>query len=214
VTDSNERDLRRELQQGRGSGDGAADTVGGMSYQGPAGIPQSTQGDNEAPWIKAPPFPASVQPWFTAVTGGNPNLPVRDYVFTPPIDVEQRRVLSVWVDFTATAAGPLSGLSIVPQVFNDSAGEGGEFWNTVVIDPTLSVIDLSATVLAMPGVGSRVFRPAELRSPVLPLLARWQVSIPFDVTPWGKFRLAVGVFGTMPMDGSTGSLRLGYSFAN
>lgn len=209
--DSNERDTRREIQQGRNSGDGSTESVDGMSYQGPAGIPQSVQGDNEAPWVKSPPFPASVQSWFSAVTGGTPDLPLDNYVFTSPIDVEQRRVLSVWLDFTAAAPLTTSGLSIVPQVFNDSSGEGGEFWNTVVIDPTLSAIDLSATVLAMPGVGSRMFRPAELRSPLLPFSARWQVSIPFDVTPWGKFRLAVGVYGAA---GAAGDLHLGYSFAN
>jgi hypothetical protein len=208
MADANERSLRRELQQGRRAGEGDGSTVDGLSYQGPAGMPRSVQGDLEAPWVKAPPFPASVQPWFTAETGGTPDLPIDDYVFTTPIDVEQRRVLNVWLDYTAQGGEGDAGLSIVPQVFNDAAGAEGEFWNTVVIDPTLTVVDLSATVLALPGVGSRLYRPAEFRSPVFIDGTRWRVTIPFDVTPYGRFRLAVGALG------GGGSVVLNYSFAN
>jgi hypothetical protein len=180
-----------------------------QGYEDQAGVPRATGGDDEAPWLKTPPFPASVQSWFTATTGGTPDLPIGDYVFTTPIDVEQRRVITVWIDFTVLAAP--ARLSLVPQVFDDAVGPDGAFFNTVVIDPTLTARDLSTTVLALPEAGSREFRPAEFRSPVLPPTARWRVVIPFDVTMWSRFRLAAGVVVGVA---AGGALALGYSFSD
>lgn len=212
---ANQRSTRRELAQGR-----RHDSIGNapvLGYLDEGDVPRAVGGDEEAPWLKTPPFPSNVVAWFTGVTGGQaltpqvPDLPLGNYVFTAPIDVEQRRVLNVWIDFTAQGDDVTSGLSLVPQVFNDMVSPEGEFWNTVVIDPSLSVLDLSATVLALPGVGSRVFRPAELRSALLAPAGRWRVVIPFDVTPWSRFRLAAGVYGAV---GAAGDLKLGYSFTN
>jgi hypothetical protein len=140
------------------------------------------------------------------VTGSIPDLLIDDYTFTPPVDVEQRRVITVWLDFVAGAGD--ARLSLVPQVFDDAVGTEGTFYNTVVIDPTLTALDLSGTVLALPQAGSREFRPAEFRTPVLPAGSRWRVVIPFDVTMWSRFRLALGATG------AGGSLALGYSFAD
>lgn len=205
MPESNDRARARELSQLRrdlstgASADGYRDKEGGVSRAQP--------GDEDAPWVKAPPFPSDVSQWLTV----DP-LPVDDYVFTTPIDVANKRVFNVWVDFLSAAGEGVSQLSLVPQVFNDFAAVDGApidaFWNTIVLDPTITVVDLSATVLGLPEAGSRTFHPAELRSAALAGGARWRVVVPFDVTMWSRFRLAVGA-----VDGA-GSVILGYSFAD
>ncbi len=201
MPESNDRSRTAELEALRRE-DGVAESgASPQAYRDETGVPRSVGGDEDAQYGKTPPFPSNVQRWFSADT-----LPVGDYVFTDPIDVRQRRVLSVWIEFEADG-GDNAQLSIVPQIFNDFAGQTGQFWNTTVLDGAITVLDLSGTVLGLSDVGSRTFHAAELRTGVIADGTTARVMLPFDVSPVSRFRLGIGALT------ASGRLALGYSFS-
>lgn len=206
---SDEDDGRRGLLRGREERPAGSDIVP-QGYLDAGGVTRAVQGDREAPWLRTPPFPSDVVRWFTA-TNATPDF-IDDYAFTDPIQVTDHRILTLWLEFTHIAGAGAAVLSLVPQAARRlEESTPAVFRPIAVIDPTLAVVDLSATVIAMAGVGSRTFRPAELRTASVATIGQtWRTMLPFDVTPYTDFRFAVGA---IVAQGVTVSAALDYSFA-
>jgi len=195
---SNQRRTQLELQQLRRNGAVADGTV--IGYEDDFGVPRAWSGDEDAGYVKVPPFPSDAAPWATFTP-----LPNVDeaYAFTPVLDVAKERILAVWFDYTpVVGGGPLSVVAQAARTLNDPQ----DFYPIAVINPTLTTVSLATPFV--PGFSSRDFFPSELRTNSS---FAAKAIIPFDVSPYVAFRVGViDLAGAVP---GPGALSLFYSFA-
>lgn len=207
----NSEELRRALERGRAP---SAGEVSQQGYADPAGVPRAVGGDDDAPWLKTPPFPSDVTRWFSANNTDDAAFD-DDYVLTEPLDVTNWRLFTLWIDFrpTTQAAGVSGLLSLVPlaaRQLNKVNPPATEFYPIGVVDPTLTVLDLSATIFGLSVFGSRTFSPAELRTPAVPVAEVLQATLVFDVSQYVALRFGVGAVLDQDVDAT---VALGYSYA-
>jgi hypothetical protein len=163
------------------------------------GATRNVQGDEEAPWVKVPPFTESPpEPYITSEQLPSSNA----YVVLPEIDVSDSRLLTLYVDYTAASAGNDGQLSIIPQASRDDSGDS--FFSIPVIDPTLTLVSCTGFT---PQIGSRNVYPAELRTEALADTVQLVLPLPFDVAPYSRFRFLMAELGA----GTAGTITLAFA---
>lgn len=171
-----------QLDRGRNDGRGQ---VG--AYEGEEGRPRPATGDEDAPFVKMPPFTEEPVLWTPGL-----QLSTSVYVQTSAVDVAMYRLLQILFELSWTGAGAspdTSQLSIIPEHLARSTFSPPEAWYpTAVVDPSVSYITPTGFG---DGFGSRTFAPAELRTRAFTsTTARIQrFCLQFDVTNAKAFRL-------------------------
>ncbi len=193
---SNDGSSRSEIQKLRR--DKNSDDSSVMGYEDAAGVPQAVQGDQDAPWLKTPPFPSNVQTLFNDVL---PLVPAPGYLPTGSINVKDRRLLLLWIRYTS--ADPDGQMSFIPE--GAKTNEDGVFFPIAVVNPFLTV--LGAPLV---GFGSRTVFETELRlEPIAGGGVRTLGALAFDVSGYEAFRFRIG-----ELSPTAGTVQLGYSFAS
>ena len=142
----NQGSTRRDIKRLRNDSDSNTSPMG---YEDGAGVPQAVEGDEEAPFLKTPPFPTQATRWFR-----NVNVFDTEWLFTDPIDVAKRRLLTVWILFNSDAA-PGPELLFIPYAAHAPRPVTGgtipeDFYAITVVDPTLTrVVDTVAPFAAV-----------------------------------------------------------------
>lgn len=158
------------------------------AYEGEEGRPRPATGDEDAPFVKMPPFTEEPVLWTPGL-----QLSTSAYVTTSGVDVAMYRLLQVLFELSwdGTGASPdTSQLSIIPEHLARSVLSPPEAWYpTGVVDPSVSYITPAGFG---DGYGSRTFAPAELRTRAFtsanaPRVQRF--CLQFDVTNAKAFRL-------------------------
>lgn len=181
-----------------------------VGYQDESGAARAVPGDDETAFLKTPPFTTPPAPWLRDLL-----LDPAGYLPTEILEVSQRRLLQVYIEYTiapAGDAGPPNGLgmlSLIPEARIDS-----RFFVIGVVNLTVATVDPPGAVFGS-GFGSRNFQQSELRTVELgPVVfgspARvWRTTLTFDVAPYEAFRLnASELTGTGP-----NLLSLDYTFS-
>ena len=199
MASSNTRETRKALQQRYRDRRGASGII--SAYEDQSGFPRDTSGDEEGPWVKAPPFTEDPQRWIEPFL-----LPSADagaaYVTLPPVDVKQYRFLAVYITYTIPVAGappPPQGvgqLSLVPEMRSLGDANQEAWYTTSMVDLAFTPTTLNPPFSPIP-FASRTFFPSELRWPaaavgpvaVTPLTMRTRLL--FDVSDAEAFRLNV-----------------------
>jgi hypothetical protein len=168
------RGLRRERDEGEAQVIGFEDAGGGS---------RAVLGDEDAPWLKTPPFTTVAERLMGRVA--LPPTP-GPYLAGTEIQTTNYRLLTLYLDYDLTAAPAGGQLSLVPEAFDTKE----QLWRpTGLVDPTVLPVTLSPPFGA--GFGSRNFLPAELRGPAFPGVGAFQAALQFDVSPYERFRISV-----------------------
>lgn len=179
----NTNDTRSQLEQLDRGRSNSAEQVNG--YEIGTGEPRAWPGDEDAPFVKTPPFTEEPQLWLPATT-----LSTSAYGLTDPIDVEDFRLLQVLFELQWDGVAESDcQLSILAEHLAASVLDPPEQWYvTGVVDPTVSYVNPFGIG---DGYGSRVFAPSEFRTPVFTAAAlrTQRFALQFDVTNAKAFRL-------------------------
>lgn len=193
---SNTREIRKELEQRWRGRTGEASGFR-SAYEDQGGAPRDVQGDEEAPWHKAPPFTEDPQIWLRPTA-----LASNAYLTLEGIDTKQYRLLAIYVTYLIPQAQvPPAGvgqLSIVPEMRSIDPLTRDTQWYT------LSMVDLAfvtTNTLVTPfaaitpgGFATQNFFPTEFRWPAAPLgpvgaATTLRTRLIFDVSDAEAFRL-------------------------
>ncbi len=201
---SNSRTTEAELEDLFRPQDAEPGTTAGYRSQSGEALP--ARGDDDAPYVKVPPFATPPQLWVRDLDV--PLAPDDDYVVTPGpgIDCLQQRLLQLYFELEIAEEGDeIAQLSFIPE-----GSAAGEWYVVGVVDLTVTAVDLASARFPLgTSFGSRTFYPSELRSPAFAGagVVRWILA--YDVSPFEAFRLNV-----RDLDGSGGNrLTLRYAFA-
>jgi len=191
----NTRQTRRQLQKLR-SGIEQGQVAG---YRDAGDVARPFPGDDDAPWGKHPPFPSEATAWQALV-----QLPAdQACALLSPLDVSYYRVLAAFFQYTP-ADLQIGQLSIVPEVWNETQEQ---WYATAVVDPTLSA---PQAVCGLDGYGSRTFYGTELRTPIGLAVS---IAVPFDVTPYTRFRFRLRDLSPEGEGNQPGSVRAYYALS-
>lgn len=198
-SDANRDQVRKQIRAQRR--EEATDGAAVIGYEDAAGVDRSVQGDEEAPFLKTPPFPTRVTRWLRVE-----NLQsAASWVFTSALDVASARLLTVWFEYDSDADD--QSLLVVPQARRDP---DQSFYTITVIDPLITRVVGTAPFPATETFGQRDMMATQLRIPPTPaggvaIFSRQVVQ--FDVAAYSAFRLGLST------GADDGALTLDYNFA-
>ena len=144
-------------------------------------------GDNEGPWLKVPPFTEDPKIWLPTTTLGT-----TPYLALPQIDTKQFRLLTLYMTYVVD--GESNGqLSIVPEKLALDENGDLQFYETALVDASVTSRTLAAPFNQTLGSGSRNFLPSEFRWPPAatsgPVTLRTMLT--FEVSDADAFRINV-----------------------
>jgi len=183
VTSKNDDDTRLSLEQIDKSRKSSA--VSG--YALPGGQPQAVPGDEDAPFVKSPPFPESPVVWVP------PTALAATYTISSPVDVEDWRLLKVYIEmlWPANSNSQIAMLpeTLGPQQLGATSLSQQEWYSAGVVDPTITYLQPNGFGN---NYGARTFSQSMLVSPVLAAGAATRAArftLVFDVSDATQFRL-------------------------
>jgi len=168
---------RRELQQGRKDARAGGEP---MAYGDAAGVTREVQGDQDAPFLRAPPFPTSVANYMVETLSAA-------FVDGNPFELGKQRDLLLYVSYTAAGDAGVPVLVLVLETL----GRDDVFYPAAVVDITLTPI----TGI----VGARTLYASELRFPGIAPGELARVAVPYDVGAYHTIR-----FRAREIDGGAG----------
>jgi hypothetical protein len=203
VTVGNEKQTRLEIegQNSDESTDGAAVPMG---YEDPAGITRAVPGDEDSAALKTPPFLTETAVWIPGTTV----LSTAAYDFTSVLQIAKRRLIEVYIEFTADEEGGPSRLSLVPQIRRSRDPEALYPVGAVEIAPSIVTLDPPFDAVGS-AVASRDIFISEFRTTAIPAGATYRNTLGFDISAYSGFQL-----GFMAPQGNGGVLRLDYAFSD
>lgn len=201
MVSDNQKQIRKELQALKRNelidGDGMV-----IAYEDASGLPRSVPGDDESARLKTPPFLTDVARWIPATT-----VPATPYSFTPIVDVTKRRLIEVYIEYTAPA-GESGELSLVPRIRRSE--DPDELYPVGAVNAAPTVVTLPAPFAAAgPAGASRLFFISEYRTTVIPATVVYRNTLGFDVSAFAAFQL-----GFAAISGTGATLRLDYAFSD
>ena len=157
-------------------------------YEDPSGAPKPTRGDDDAPWVKTPPFSTAPTVWVSELPIPRLLAPA-DYLALPTLECFQERLLQIYFELTITDAGnDMCQLSLIPEGFAQ-----GNPYIASVVDPTMTAFVPGASARFPFTLGSRTFAPSELRTPSFVIVGGGIIRflLTFDIAPYESFRLNI-----------------------
>lgn len=165
-----------------------------MGYEAD-GIASAVVGDEEAPWLKVPPFATTPQLW------GEFTFDAAEYVALDPLIIGPVRTVTTFFKVTGGALDDTSRLSIVAGTYLPTATgqpvDLDNFYTIAVIDPTPTSVTLGAP-FNEPAI-SRTSMVGELRTQVIPNGDVLYFVLQWDVAPYQSFALYLADLSATPL---------------
>lgn len=177
----------------RGRKDGASGARA-MGYESPDA--ETVKGDEQAPFLKNPPFPSDLFRNYLSLAAGEPIPGTGDLT---PIGIEQRRGLLLFVEFIT----PDDAVDQELLIRLDALRGAEEWFPTAVIDSTL-------VIPAPPVSAQRDVYASILRIPFTAVSTTIRMCIPYDVSFYETVRFHLERTGA----GTAPAINLGYRINN
>ena len=199
----NQLATQRELASQFRNPTGAKQAAPG-GYTDEGGMPRNVAGDEEAPFLKTPPFLTPIAPWVLAqelIFG-------KDYTVLPEVECRAYRLISVYFAFRLT--GTDGQLGIVPEARAEDRLGNIDWYPLGVVDSLVTPISVAPFGN---GFASRTVSPSQVQTQALTGLAGRVVkfNLMWDVTGFDSFRLLVAELDEA--DEETGTLDVFYQLA-